>query len=191
MPKKKMFLVDGSNHAFRVQFALPPMHASDGFPTRVLYGFTLLFQKMLRLYRPDYAVVSFDSGRTFRHDTYEDYKGHRPDMPADLARQWPHLPALVEGFGFPVVMREGYEADDVLGSLAKQYAGDEIEVHLVTSDKDFAQLIGPDVRMIDTMRDITYDAALVEKASRIIRDLGGQLATVAEGRAILGLAAPA
>ena len=60
MPKK-LFLIDGSNHAFRVQFALPPQHASDGFPTRVLYGFTLLFQKMMRTYRPDWCVVSFDS----------------------------------------------------------------------------------------------------------------------------------
>ena len=126
MPKKKMFLVDGSNHAFRVQFALPPMHASDGFPTRVLYGFTLLFQKMLRLYRPDYAVVSFDSGKTFRHDTYAEYKGHRPDMPEDLKRQWDYLPDLVQGFGFPVVMVPGFEADDVLGTLAHRYA---IPVH--------------------------------------------------------------
>lgn len=162
--KKKMFLVDGSNHAFRVQFALPPMHASDGFPTRVLYGFTLLFQKMLRLYRPDYAVVSFDSGKTFRHDTFPDYKGHRPDMPEDLARQWPHLPELVEGFGFPVVMREGFEADDVLGSLAKQYAGDDIEVHLVTSDKDFAQLVDPNIKLLDEAKNrILDEAGVVEK----------------------------
>lgn len=159
MPKKKMFLVDGSNHAFRVQFALPPMHASDGFPTRVLYGFTLLFQKMLRLYRPDYAVVSFDSGKTFRHDTYAEYKGHRPDMPEDLKRQWDYLPDLVQGFGFPVVMVPGFEADDVLGTLAHQYASDDLEIMLVTSDKDFAQLVNPNVSVFDEAKNKTLDEA--------------------------------
>lgn len=157
--KKKMFLVDGSNHAFRVQFALPPMHASDGFPTRVLYGFTLLFQKMMRLYRPDYAVVSFDSGKTFRHETYPDYKGHRPDMPADLKRQWPVLPALVEGFGFPCIMHTGYEADDVLGTLARQFASDELEVYLVTSDKDFGQLVTPNIKLFDERNNKLLDSA--------------------------------
>ncbi|MEZ4316104.1 MAG: DNA polymerase I [Myxococcota bacterium] len=159
--KKKMFLVDGSNHAFRVQFALPPMHASDGFPTRVLYGFTLLFQKMMRLYRPDYAVVSFDSGKTFRHDTFADYKGHRPDMPEDLSRQWKFLPQLVEGFGYPCVIREGFEADDVLGTLAAQFASDELEVFLVTGDKDFAQLVGPNITVLDEKNNKTLDAAAV------------------------------
>ncbi|MCB9676071.1 MAG: DNA polymerase I [Alphaproteobacteria bacterium] len=164
MPKKKkMFLVDGSNHAFRVQFALPPMHASDGFPTRVLYGFTLLFQKMMRLYRPDYAVVSFDSGKTFRHETYPDYKGHRPDMPEDLGRQWPWLPKLVEGFGYPCVIREGFEADDVLGTLAAQFASDELEVYLVTGDKDFAQLVTPNIKVLDEKNNKIMDEAGVRE----------------------------
>ncbi len=150
--KKKMFLVDGSNHAFRVQFALPPQHASDGFPTRVLYGFTLLFQKMMRTYRPDYCVVSFDSGKTFRHETFPDYKGHRPDMPEDLRRQWPLLPEMVEAFGYRCIQSEGFEADDVLGTLARQFASDELDVYLVTSDKDFMQLITRNTFMLDDMK---------------------------------------
>ena len=148
MPKK-LFLIDGSNHAFRVQFALPPQHASDGFPTRVLYGFTLLFQKMMRTYRPDYCAVSFDHGKSFRHAKLETYKGHRPDMPADLRRQWDYLPKLVEGFGFPVLAAEGFEADDVIGSLAKQFASDDVHVYIVSSDKDFAQLVDPRIHLVD------------------------------------------
>ncbi|MBX2797427.1 MAG: DNA polymerase I [Myxococcales bacterium] len=148
MPKK-LFLVDGSNHAFRVQYALPPQHASDGFPTRVLYGFTLLFQKMMNAYRPDYCVVSFDSGKSFRHDTYADYKGHRPDMPEDMKRQWEWLPKLVEGFGYPCIQAPGFEADDVLGSLAVQLASDEVDVYIVSSDKDFAQLMSPNIHLLD------------------------------------------
>lgn len=161
--KKKMLLVDGSNHAFRVQFALPPMHASDGFPTRVLYGFTQLFQKMLTLHRPDYVVVSFDSGKTFRHDTYPDYKGHRPERPADLGQQWPLLPDLVEGFGYPCVIREGFEADDVLGSLAKQFESDDLEILLVTSDKDFAQLVTPNIKLLDEMKGKVLDVDAVQE----------------------------
>ena len=149
MAKKKLFLVDGSNHAFRVQFALPPQHASDGFPTRVLYGFTLLFQKMMRTYRPDYCVVSFDSGKTFRHERYDQYKAHRAEMPADMRRQWDHLPRLVEAFGYPCVMRAGFEADDVLGTLAKRFASDEVDVYIVTSDLDFAQLVNDSVFLVD------------------------------------------
>ncbi|NCG22490.1 MAG: DNA polymerase I [Rhodobacterales bacterium] len=149
MAKKTLFLVDGSNHAFRVQFALPPQHASDGFPTRVLYGFTLLFQKMMRTYRPDYCVVSFDSGKTFRHEQYPAYKGHRPEMPEDLRRQWGHLSELVEGFGYRSIQVSGYEADDVLGTLAKRFAGPDLDVYLVTGDKDFCQLIDENTFVLD------------------------------------------
>ncbi|MCB9669961.1 MAG: DNA polymerase I [Alphaproteobacteria bacterium] len=164
MPKKKkMLLVDGSNHAFRVQFALPPMHASDGFPTRVLYGFTLLFQKMLSMYRPDYVVVSFDSGKTFRHETFPDYKGHRPERPADLGQQWPLLPALVEGFGYPCIIMEGFEADDVLGTLARRFDSDDLEILLVTSDKDFAQLVTPNVKLLDEMKNQILDVKGVQE----------------------------
>jgi DNA polymerase-1 len=151
----RLFLVDGSNHAFRVQFALPPSHTLDGFPTRALYGFVLLFQKMLASWKPDYVAVAFDTGSTFRHDMYPDYKGHRPDMPEDLARQWPFLPQLVEGFGYPAVAVPGYEADDVLGTLAKQLAGPDLEVFIVSSDKDFCQLVDDNISLLDEAKGVT------------------------------------
>ena len=169
----RMFLVDGSNHAFRVQFALPPRHTHDGFPTRVLYGFTLLFQKMLRTWQPDYVVVAFDAGGNFRNEIYPDYKGHRPDMPEDLREQWPHLPGLVEAFGYKAIMLEGYEADDVLGTLAKRFAGPDMEVFLVTSDKDFCQLVDDNIQMLDEAKGVVIDEdGVVEKlgvpANRVI-----------------------
>lgn len=148
MPKK-LLLVDGSNHAFRVHFALPPQHTSEGFPTRVLYGFTLLFRKLLSSYRPDYCAVSFDSGRSFRHELFPEYKGHRPDMPEDLARQWSSLPKLVEAFGYRSLHVSGFEADDVLGTLARRFASEEVEVYIVSSDKDFTQLLGPHTFLLD------------------------------------------
>ncbi len=161
MPKR-LFLVDGSNHAFRVLFALPPQHASDGFPTRALYGFTLLFQKMMRTFKPDYCAVAFDSGKSFRNAIYADYKGHRPEMPEDLRRQWPHLPKMVEAFGYKVVGVDGFEADDVLGTLATRFAGPELEVYLVTGDKDFCQLVNEHIRVHDDRKGETLGPAEAE-----------------------------
>lgn len=161
MAPKKLFLVDGSNHAFRVQFALPPQHASDGFPTRVLYGFTLLFQKMMRTYRPDYVAVSFDHGKSFRHEVYGEYKGHRREMPEDMRRQWEWLPKLVEAFGYRCVIAPGFEADDVLGTLARRFASDDVHVYIVTSDKDFGQLVDDRVFLVDDTKGQVLGAAEV------------------------------
>jgi DNA polymerase-1 len=152
-----MFLVDGSYQAFRLHFAMPPRHTSAGFPTRVLYGFTTLFNKMLRAWQPDYVVVSFDIGASFRKDIYPDYKGHRPEMPEDLRQQWPLLGKIVEGFGYSVINLKGYEADDVLGTLAKRFASDELEVFLVTGDKDFCQLVDDNISIFDDYKQVTID----------------------------------
>jgi DNA polymerase I len=160
---KKLFLVDGSNHAFRVQFALPPRHASDGFPTRVLYGFTLLFQKMMRTYRPDYCVVSFDRGKTFRHEAFEPYKAQRAAMPEDLRQQWDLLPDLVRGFGYPCIIVEGFEADDVLGTLATRFAGPDLQAYIVSGDKDFSQLVNDHIHLLDERKDELVDASVVQK----------------------------
>jgi len=159
---RKMFLIDGSNHAFRVQYALPPMNASDGFPTRALYGFTTLFAKILRVHRPDYCAVAFDRGLTFRHEMYPDYKGHRPDMPEDLRQQWPHFDALVEGFGYPSLFVEGFEADDVMGTVARRFASPDLEVFLVTGDRDFAQLVDDNIHILDLMKNKEIGPAEVQ-----------------------------
>ncbi|HMV69257.1 MAG TPA: 5'-3' exonuclease H3TH domain-containing protein, partial [Myxococcota bacterium] len=160
----RMFLVDGSNYAFRQQFALPPRHTAQGFPTRVLYGFTNLLQRMLREWKPDYVVFSFDHGPSFRNDVYPDYKGHRPEMPEDLRQQWSHLDGLVEAFGCVSLWRPGFEADDVLGTLARRFASDEVEVFLVTSDKDFSQLVGDNISVLDESKGTTLDwAGVIDK----------------------------
>ena len=149
----RMILVDGSNHAFRVHFALPPMHAADGFPTRALYGFTTMMARLQRAWEPDYVAFCFDVGKTFRHDRYPDYKGHRPDMPAELRQQWGHFEELIEAFGYKYLGIKGYEADDVIGTLAKQFASDDVEVMIVSGDKDLCQLVDPNIKILDLMKD--------------------------------------
>ena len=163
-----LFLVDGSNHAFRVHFALPPMHAADGFPTRTLYGFTTLLAKMVRVHKPDHVVVSFDTGRTFRHELYQEYKGHRPDMPEDLRPQWPLLPGLVEAFGYRCVTADGFEADDVLATLALRFADEGFEVKLVTGDKDYGQLVDDRIHILDLMREEELGPAEIKEKTGVL-----------------------
>jgi DNA polymerase-1 len=150
----KMFLIDGSNHAFRMFFALPPMHAPSGEPTSALYGLTTMCAKMLSVYKPDYVAFSFDIGKTFRHDMYPDYKGHRPSMPEDLRTQWGLLPELIEGFGYKVISKEGFEADDVIGTLAVRHGSDDCQVFILTSDKDFGQVVNENIHILDISKGV-------------------------------------
>ncbi len=150
MSQKKMFLVDGSNQAFRSFFAIQSdMRSPDGFPTRALYGFTNALLKMMRENKPDYVLVAFDRGLSFRNDLYPDYKGQRPDMPADLRAQWPEFIPLCEELGIPATAIEGFEADDIIGTLAVRYAGPDLHVSIVSTDKDFAQLVNAHVDLVD------------------------------------------
>ncbi|MEC9391120.1 MAG: DNA polymerase I [Myxococcota bacterium] len=145
---KKLYLVDGSNQAFRAFFAIQnDMRSPDGFPTRALFGFTSMLKKMLEVERPDYMCVLFDKGKSFRNDLYPDYKGQRPDMPEDLREQWPHFIPLCEEWGVTAMAMDGFEADDIIGTLA-QHASSEVEVTIVSNDKDFAQLVTPHVKLL-------------------------------------------
>jgi len=145
---KKLYLVDGSNQAFRAFFAIQnDMRSPDGFPTRALYGFTSMLKKMIETEQPDFMCVLFDKGKSFRNDLYPEYKGQRPDMPEDLREQWPHFIPLCEEWGVTAMAMEGFEADDIIGTLA-QHASDEVEVTIVSNDKDFAQLVNPHVKLL-------------------------------------------
>ena len=161
----RVILVDGSSLLFRAYFALPGnLATSSGLHTNAIYGFALMFRKMFAGKTPELGVVVFDApGRTFRDDLYAEYKAQRPRMPSDLREQLAWIDRLVAAHNFPIVRVPGVEADDVIGTLTRLALEAGKEVHIVAADKDFAQLIGPDVRMIDTIRDITYDPELVRK----------------------------
>jgi DNA polymerase I len=160
---KKMFLVDGSNQAFRAFFAIrTDMRGPDGFPTRALYGFASMLQKLLRDHSPDYVCVVFDKGLSFRNDLYPAYKGQRPDMPADLRKQWPEFIPFSEEWGIKALAQEGYEADDIIGTLAVQHGGPECKVFIVSSDKDFAQLVNDDIHLLDVGKGMDMGPAEVE-----------------------------
>ena len=162
MPRK-LYLVDGANHAYRAFYAMPRMTTS-GFPTGALLGFCNMLRKLEREHEPDLLVVCFDSLEPgFRKTVFPDYKGHRPDMEPELREQWQWFGPIVQAWGLPFLMDEELEADDLMGSLATQFASDDLEVVLVTGDKDLYQLMTDEVRVYDPMKEVWIDRAAVEK----------------------------
>ena len=167
MSKRKTFyLIDGSSYIFRAFFGVrQQLSTSKGFPTNALYGFINMLQKVIREEKPDYLVVAFDSpDKTFRHKIYPDYKANRDAPPDELAQQFPYFEPLVEAYGISSIRRPGFEADDIIGTLAKDGEKAGLEIVIVSGDKDMMQLISPDVYMLDTMKNKKFmDKEVIEK----------------------------
>ena len=163
--KARVILIDGSSLIYRAYYAIPGnLTTAAGLHTNAIYGFAIMFGKILAGKLPEYGAMIFDApGKTFRDEEYPEYKAQRPSMPGDLKEQLPSIDKIVEEHDFPILRVPGYEADDVIGTLTKQALAAGHEVRIISGDKDFAQLIGEDVRMIDTLRDITFDVELVKK----------------------------
>jgi DNA polymerase-1 len=159
MARKKLFLIDGHSHLYRAFFAVKGLTSPEGRPTNAVFGFTAMLRKLLREQKPDYLAVAFDMpGKTFRHDLFEEYKATRVKPPDEFIAQIPLTREVLDALQVPVYAREGYEADDVLGTLAVQAAGRGLEVVIVTGDKDAAQLLGPNISVLDTGKDQTLTA---------------------------------
>ncbi len=152
--RRQIFLLDGSGYIFRAFFALPQLNTSRGLPTNAVYGFIRMFLKLIKDQHPSYIGVVFDSPkRTFRDDLFADYKANRTVAPNDLTVQIPYIHRAVEAFRMKSIVREGYEADDVIGTLAARATKKKFDAVIITADKDFMQIVGPHVRLWDTMRD--------------------------------------
>lgn len=157
--KKPFILVDGSSYLFRAYHALPPLTNSHGEPSGAIYGVTNMLKNLLAKYSPDSMVVVFDTkGKNFRHALYPAYKANRPEMPEDLAVQIKPLHDLIRALGYPLVAVEGVEADDVIGTLAKEMAEKNHKVIISTGDKDMAQLVTDKVHLVNTMTDHYMDS---------------------------------
>ena len=160
-----LVLVDGSSYLYRAFHALPDLRTSKGEPTGALRGVLSMLRRLVIDGKPDYFAVVFDApGRTFRDAWYADYKSNRQAMPDDLALQIAPLHELVRAHGWPLLMVEGVEADDVIGTLARQAKNAGIDTLISTSDKDLAQLVEPGITLINTMTNERLDHdAVVEK----------------------------
>ncbi|MFK8076849.1 MAG: DNA polymerase I [Granulosicoccus sp.] len=158
-------LVDGSAYLYRAFHAMPPLTNSKGQPTGAIYGVVNMLRRLVTDYQPEIMVVVFDaSGKTFRDDIYPEYKANRASMPDDMRTQIKPLYSVVEKMGFPLVIIEGVEADDVIGTLSVQATAAGLKTVISTGDKDMAQLVDENVTLVNTMTNTVMDVpGVIEK----------------------------
>ena len=162
--QKKLVLVDGSSYLFRAYHGLPPL-THNGHATGAMYGVLNMLRKLVKDEQPDNIAMVFDAkGKTFRNDIYPEYKAHRPPMPDDLREQIEPLHEIIKAQGYPLISIEGVEADDVIGTLSVQASDRGFDVLISTGDKDMAQLVNDNVRLINTMNNqFMTEETVVEK----------------------------
>lgn len=161
---KTLVLVDGSSYLYRAFHALPDLRNRHGVPTGAVKGVLSMLQKLRKETSADYIACVFDAkGKTFRDDWYPQYKAHRPPMPDDLVQQIEPLHASIRAMGWPLLMIDGVEADDVIGTLARQAEALGVQTIISTGDKDITQLVNPMVRLVNTMSNESLDEKGVEE----------------------------
>src|SRR3989442_3595526 len=156
--EKTLLLVDGSSYLYRAFHALPDLRDAAGEPTGAIYGVLNMLQRLLADYKADYVAGVFDAkGKTFRDELYPDYKANRPPMPDDLGNQIEPLFEAIRALGWPLVQIEGVEADDVIGTLAREAEKHGLRCVISTGDKDLAQLVSDRVTLVNTMSNERLD----------------------------------
>jgi DNA polymerase I len=156
--EKTIYMIDGSAYIYRAYHAVRGLSNSKGLPTNAVFGFTRMLLKLIEDHSPEYIGMFFDSkGPTFRHKMYKEYKANRPPMPEDLSVQVPYIKKVTEGFNLPAIEMEGFEADDLIGTLARMAEESGFSVVMVTGDKDFMQLVTDKSIIWDPMKDKTID----------------------------------
>ena len=173
-----LYLIDGSSYIYRAFYGVRHLSTSTGIPTNAIYGFGNMLKRVLRERSPIYMAIALDApGPTFRHDLSSDYKANRPRMPEDLSAQIPFIKRLITSLGIPYMEIPGYEADDIIGTLATWASDQGAEVVMISSDKDLLQLVSPRVHMWDSMKNEVLGPAEVEKrfgvpASQVVEVMG-------------------
>src|SRR5215470_11723794 len=165
---KRLFLVDGMSQIYRAYYAIRGLATSTGIPTNAIYGFTMMLRKLISAEKPDYLGVVFDTPEpTFRHESYQQYKATRTKMPDDLTVQMSYIERVCQALRVPVTRFPGYEADDIIGTFARQAeAAGGLDVFIVTNDKDLCQLVTERVKVLKSDRDgntVLMDAKSVEE----------------------------
>jgi len=166
--KKTIYLVDGSAYIHRAYHAIKSLSNSKGFPTNAVFGFTNMLLKLCSDAAPEYLGVVLDSpGPTFRHQLYGAYKANRPPMSEELRVQLPVIKCVLQAMKLQVMEREGFEADDIIGTLARICEAQGFDVVMVTGDKDFRQLVTQSTSMLDTMKNAVTDYATLKEAYQL------------------------
>jgi len=161
---KLLYLIDGTAYIYRAYHAIRGLTNSRGFPTNAVFGFTRMLLKLIQDRGPEHVVMFFDAkGPTFRHEMFKEYKANRPPMPEDLSVQIPQIKEVTQGFNIPVIEMQGFEADDLIGTLGRKAEKAGYSVVMVTGDKDFVQLITDKTIVWDPMKDKTIDLQSVRE----------------------------
>lgn len=163
--KEKIFLIDGNSFCYRAYYAIQHLSNSKGEATNAIYGFIMMLRKIIQEEKPTHVGICFDlAGPTFRDEISEDYKATRKPMPDDLVKQMPVIKEMIRAYRIPIYEKEGFEADDVLGTLAKRFADKNREIYIATGDKDILQLVNSHVKVFSTNKEgLIYDADKVRE----------------------------
>src|SRR5213083_865561 len=166
--RKRLYLIDGMSQIYRAYYAIRNLTNSKGLPVNAVFGFTSMLRKLIQDDNPDYIGVAFDlEGPTVRHEKYQEYKATRKPMPEDLVQQLPYIRRVCDVFQVPVIGYPGYEADDVIGTLAKKAVEKDLDAIVVTSDKDMLQLVSDHILVLDPRKE-----NLILDAQKVIEKMG-------------------
>lgn len=162
--RMNLYLIDGNSYVYRAFYAIKGLTNSKGFPTNAIYGFTTTLLKIIREKKPDGVAVFFDTPEmTERHRIFKEYKAQRPETPGELVQQLPHIREMITAFNISIFEMPGYEADDLIGTIAKEAAKKRSNVFIVTADKDMLQLVDENIKIYDPVKDRILDDKYVKE----------------------------
>jgi DNA polymerase-1 len=157
-----VYLVDGNSYFYRAFHAIKNLTNADGFPTNAIYGFTTMLLKIMKDRKPEAIAIALDSKElTERHHLYEQYKAQRPQMPDSLIVQIPRIKEVIEAFRIPMFQMPGYEADDIIATIACRCAEQSAHVFILTADKDMMQVVSERIKIYDPVKDAIIDESYV------------------------------
>ncbi len=165
---KKFFIIDGHSQFYQAFYAITGLTTPSGQPINAVYGFTRMLRKIIKEQRPCYMAIAFDAkGPTFRHLEYKEYKIHRKPAPDELLSQIPLIFDIIKAYNIPLYVYEGYEADDIIGTIAKRVSAKEIECIIITTDKDMEQLVDKYIRILNLRKKEITDLEKIRKEKGI------------------------
>ncbi|MHC4454658.1 MAG: 5'-3' exonuclease [Planctomycetota bacterium] len=165
---KRFFIIDGHSQFYQAFYAIAGLTTPSGLPINAVYGFTRMLRKIIKEQNPDYMAIAFDAkGPTFRHQEYKEYKIHRKPTPDELLSQLPLMFDVINAYNIPLYILEGYEADDIIGTIAKRVSAKEIECIIVTTDKDMEQLVDNNIRILNSRKKEITDIEKIRKEKGI------------------------